>query len=152
MCPFHTEEKSKSLSDLKQGQSSFLPDLLTPSSPLCYQYQSQPAPCRFPSPAGYLPAAFQRACGQTADAAAGPELLRATGPELWPQVLALYFPELLTASLRVWATWSTQADRTKYHRQGSLNERNISHCSRGQQSRIKVWQGRFHSEAFPPGL
>ena len=119
---------------------------------LCPGSEAQPAPCRFPSPAGYLPAAFQRACGQTADAAAGPELLRATGPKLWPQVLALYFLQLLTASLWVWATWSTQADRPKYRLQGSLNERNISHCSRGQQSRIKVWQGRFHSEAFPPGL
>ena len=51
---------------------------------LCPGSEAQPAPCRFPSPAGYLPAAFQRACGQTADAAAGPELLRATGPKLWP--------------------------------------------------------------------
>ena len=65
---------------------------------LCPDSEAQPAPCRFPSPAGYLPAAFQRACGQTADAAAGPELLRATGPssglKCWPCTFLSYSPHL----------------------------------------------------------
>lgn len=76
-----------------------------------------------------------------------PELLRATGPssglKCWPCTFLSYSPHLCGFGL----PGPLQADRTKYHRQGSLNEKNISHCSRGQQSRIKVWQGRFHSEA-----